>query len=80
MRRLDRLLWSLTALALGACGGGGGGGGGMNNPPPSGWTPGVFEPYTSFDALCVNPRTGIDPFTGDPFPDRPSHIHAMQAA
>jgi C-terminal processing protease CtpA/Prc len=70
MRRLDRLLWILTALALGACGGGGGGGGGGMNPPPSAWTPGVFAPYTNFDALCVSPRTGTDPFTGNPFPDR----------
>jgi hypothetical protein len=31
---------------------------------------GVFQPSTNFDALCVSPRSGIDPATGDPFPDR----------
>jgi hypothetical protein len=32
---------------------------------------GVFAPSTDFDALCVSPRSGIDPTTMQPFPDRP---------
>jgi len=43
---------------LAACGGGGGGGSG---PPVSGgntWRSGVFQPSSSFDSMCVNPRAG----------------------
>ena len=34
-----------------------------------GWTPGVFRPAAQFQALCANPRSGIDPQTGAPYPD-----------
>jgi hypothetical protein len=66
------LLASLTALS--ACGGGGGGGGGSSNnnsgnPPPTGWTPGVFSPSTQFAARCASPRSGVNPLTGDAWPD-----------
>ena len=76
MLKTDRLLGIVFTLLLAACGGGGGGGGGGgNNPPPtSGWVMGVFEPSTNFDALCVSPRSGIDPATGDPYPDRPGTV------
>lgn len=58
----------LVSLTLAGCGGGGGGYGGGNNPPPSGWTAGVFQPSTNYDAMCLAPRSGIDPF-GQPWPD-----------
>lgn len=58
----------LLSVLLTGCGGGGGGGGGGNNPPPGGWVAGVFAPYANFDAMCVSPRSGNDPF-GDPWPD-----------
>ena len=37
--------------------------------PASAWTPGVFQPASQFEALCANPRPGIDPQTGSPYPD-----------
>ena len=66
-----RVVFFLT-LTVAACGGSGGGGslGGGNNPPPdSGWQSGVFLPEENFDAECANPRSGIDPATGQPYPD-----------
>jgi C-terminal processing protease CtpA/Prc len=72
MLRTDRLLCIALALLLGACGGGGGGGG--TNRVGGGWVMGVFEPSTNFDALCVSPRSGIDPATAMPFPDRPGTV------
>ena len=50
-----------------ACGGGGSGGGGAAAQP--GWVAGVFEPESDFVAQCANPRSGIDPATGGPYPD-----------
>jgi len=47
-------------LILAACGGGGGGGG---------WQSGVFLDASSFAAHCAAPRSGINPATGQPFPD-----------
>ncbi len=35
-----------------------------------GWTPGVFEPAAQFKDLCAVPRTGSDPDSGTPYPDR----------
>ena len=60
------------AAAVAGCGGGGGdassasGGGG----PPlagSGWVAGSFLPASSFAGKCVNPRTGTNPQTGQPY-------------
>ena len=34
------------------------------------WTPGVFEPPSDFAALCASPRSGTDPYTEQPYPDR----------
>jgi carboxyl-terminal processing protease len=62
----------LFSLLLG-CGGGGGSSGGGAAAPGTGtssWQNGVFAPSGNFDALCVNPRSGNDPFTGRPYPDR----------
>jgi carboxyl-terminal processing protease len=62
-------LLSATAL-LDACGGGG------SNPsaapvattPP--WVQGQFAAESTFQAECVNPRTGNDPGTQKPYPDK----------
>ena len=59
-----------------ACGGGGGGDGFSPPPPPppppsSGWEQGVFNDYNSFYARCEAPRAGINPATGQPYPDVP---------
>jgi carboxyl-terminal processing protease len=73
--QVKRVLGATTVLALLAvcgCGGGGSGGGNGAAPnPPAGWQAGVFSPASSFAALCVNPRSGINPGTNAPYPDRP---------
>jgi hypothetical protein len=60
-----------TAL-LAACGGGGGGDGGPRTPNlPGGpqYTPGIYQPSSTFAQRCANPRTGNNPRTGRPYPD-----------
>ena len=62
----------MFAAALAGCGGGGGddggtGGGGTVPPPASGWVAGSFLPASSFAGKCVNPRSGTDPQTGQPY-------------
>ncbi len=62
----------LALVGLAACGGGGGGGGFTGNPGGgggNGWTPGVFLDASTFAARCAAPRSGINPATGQPFPD-----------
>src|ERR1700688_674528 len=65
---------SSTAVALlSACGGGGGGSAPAATTPPTSttaWVQGQFSPPASFAALCVTPRTGTDPVTMQPYPDR----------
>jgi carboxyl-terminal processing protease len=68
--------WGLALAAIAAlygCGGGGAGGSAATaaSAATSSWTPGVFEPASNFAALCANPRTGIDPYTHQAYPDRP---------
>lgn len=73
----------LTAavLSVSACGGSGGGaasptdngngggaGGGTTVTPPV-WTAGQFAAEGTFKNFCQVPRTGIDPFSRQPFPD-----------
>jgi carboxyl-terminal processing protease len=56
-----------TALVLGGCGGGS-----SDTPPaPPKWQSGVFQPSPNFAALCAAPRSGTDPATGMPYPDKP---------
>jgi carboxyl-terminal processing protease len=79
--RLERLRSSfrsgalLAAVVIGTTGCGGGGN--TANTPPggnpgttSGWTAGLFQPASNFAARCADPRTGIDPETLRPYPDR----------
>ncbi|MEP6546216.1 MAG: S41 family peptidase [Gammaproteobacteria bacterium] len=65
------LLALIPAVALlAACGGGGGDGapaGGFSNAPT--WVQGQFSPSASFAAMCVTPRTGVDPITQHTYPD-----------
>jgi carboxyl-terminal processing protease len=64
------IAWVLTAALLGGCGGGGGGGAAPSaGPPPASWVQGQFAAESKFAAMCVNPRTGIDPGTKKPYPD-----------
>jgi hypothetical protein len=55
------------ALALAACGGGSSSGTTM---AAAGWTSGVFARAANFAAQCIAPRTGTDPATHRPYPDR----------
>jgi len=57
----------LTALLLllASCGGSSGGGAGA--PAPSGPS---FAPESTLAARCATPRTGVDPITSMPYPDR----------
>ncbi len=60
----------VASCALAGCGGGGGGGGGgivAPPPPASGWVAGSFLPASSFAGKCINPRSGTDPDTGQPY-------------
>jgi hypothetical protein len=62
---------ALAAVAAGCGGGGGDGGagtiGGGAPPPSSGWVAGSFLPAASFAGKCVNPRSGTNPQTGQPY-------------
>jgi len=58
---------ALAALAAGCGGGGGDAAGGGGGTPTSGWTAGSFLPASSFAGKCVNPRTGTNPQTGQPY-------------
>jgi carboxyl-terminal processing protease len=72
LRNAARLtVLSFAALSLSACGGGGGGSGAGSPPPPmpTGWVQGQFLPESKFAAMCVAPRTGVDPGTQMPYPD-----------
>jgi hypothetical protein len=72
--RIAHWVLPLAALAaLGGCGGGGGtatSGSSLTGSDASNWTPGVFDPPADFAALCATPRTGTDPYTEQPYPDR----------
>jgi len=71
MSRMISLLAVLVSLA--ACGGGGGGGGGLGQGGGGNggndWQPGVFLDFMTFYAQCEAPRGGIDPATGNAYPD-----------
>ena len=59
-----------AAVILAACGGGGGGGGATSPPPaPTGWVQGQFAQESTFAAMCVTPRSGVDPGTQKAYPD-----------
>jgi len=61
--------WVLSAALLAGCGGGGGAASSAGPPPPPSWVQGQFAAESTFAAMCVNPRTGIDPGTKKPYPD-----------
>lgn len=74
-------LLTVSALSLTACGGGSGGGsssggagtggtGGGNTITAPTWVAGQFPAESTFKDFCQIPRTGIDPFTRQPYPDK----------
>jgi carboxyl-terminal processing protease len=61
-----------ASMMLASCGGGGGGG--VSSPPPTNpsgtaWVQGQYSPESTFAAMCVAPRSGIDPGTQKAYPD-----------
>ncbi|MEP7245331.1 MAG: S41 family peptidase [Gammaproteobacteria bacterium] len=63
---------AMVLLAAG-CGGGGQGnvtGVGSNNGGGSTiWQSGIYQPSSNFEARCASPRSGVDPFTKERYPD-----------
>ena len=63
----------LVLSGLAACGGGSSDSGFGSNTTTTttgdGWTAGVFLPEAHFAAQCAMPRSGTDPYTGQPYPD-----------
>src|SRR5262245_15286485 len=79
VRGVVSALVAIGALALAGCGGGGGGGGGgstggggSGSTGPT-WTPGVFQPASTFQDFCATVRTGRD-IEGNTFPDKPGSL------
>ncbi|WP_323845314.1 S41 family peptidase [Microbulbifer magnicolonia] len=80
-RRALAALLALGAVGLAACGGGGGSGSdssnslaatGSNdggNSDTGTWQAGEFLPASTFGSLCVSPRSGTNPATGQPYAD-----------
>lgn len=60
----------LLALTAALTGCGGSSKGGTNNGFAESWVPGIFEASTKFEAMCAAPRKGIDPYTGESYPDK----------
>ncbi|MDP5458684.1 S41 family peptidase [Alishewanella sp. SMS8] len=74
------ILMSCAALSLTACGGGGGGSstptsgggsgsGGSGVTPPT-WIAGQYPAESTLKNYCQTPRSGIDPFSNEAYPDR----------
>lgn len=68
-RLISTALVALSSFVSVSCGGGGGGG--SSSPPPIPYTAGVYPAASTFAAKCAKPRSGIDPFTNAPYPDKP---------
>lgn len=74
-----RLAGATALVLLTACGGGSGATSApaaadqdtvdVQNSGPV-WEPGVYPPFEQFAARCEDPRTGVSPVTGEPYPDR----------
>ena len=58
------------SLVFVACSSGGGSGGQGTPPIVRNWQEGVFFNSANYDDLCVNPRSGTNPLSGAPVPDR----------
>jgi carboxyl-terminal processing protease len=69
MQRLRIAAAAALILGVAACGGGGSSTPPPPPPPPAGWTAGVFQPESHFANQCAQPRSGVDPYTNQPYPD-----------
>jgi carboxyl-terminal processing protease len=71
MNAFWRVAATLTMLAiLGGCTSKGDDDVDRNLNPGGGGGNGDFQPRETFANRCANPRSGIDPFTGSPYPDQ----------
>ncbi len=61
------LIASLALVSLAACDSASKSFGGLG--PGEGWTPGAFLDAGTFASQCAAPRAGVDPATGQPYPD-----------
>lgn len=71
LEQVRRWAMAVVACGLAACGGGGGGGSDDGDSGPVAYTPGIYQSSSGLAASCVTPRSGTDPTTGRPYPDRP---------
>ena len=73
MKVINKVCSAGAAMALlASCGGGGGGAGNSpsSTPATTAWVAGQFAPASTFAAMCASPRTGTDPTTQKPYPDK----------
>ena len=68
--RFVRWISGAAFASLAACGGGGGSSPGGSSGGGDGWVAGVYQPSAHYAALCQSPRTGNDPVSGQPYPDK----------
>lgn len=61
---------TLTSLLLTACGGGGSSAKQTSFNSNTPWTSGVFPSANTLKDFCQTPRSGIDPYTNQRFPDK----------
>ena len=67
-----------TVISLGllaSCGGGSDSDSGSGTEPEA-FQAGIFRPASTFENECATPRTGIDPFTGEAYPDTAGSVLA----
>lgn len=70
-RAIRRAIAASLMLVLAGCSGGGGGDPFVAPPVAgNGWQRDVFQPSENFKSSCAAPRTGINPATGQRYPDR----------
>ncbi len=72
MRAQIRWVVAVALAAAAGCGGDSGSSTGSGGGSLGGgsWTQGVYQPSTTYANQCAAPRTGTDPATGRPYPDR----------
>jgi carboxyl-terminal processing protease len=62
--------WLVAATIAIAGPGCGGGSSSSDSSSATSWTAGTYQPASTFEAQCATPRTGTDPSTNRPYPDK----------
>lgn len=68
-KRYQSTLLPIVIMLIAACGGHHSDGNNSTAPIGGDWVTGVFQPASTFEARCAEPRSGTDPDSGRPFPD-----------